>query len=244
MRALDGFKQDLRQGLRTMRRDAGFCAVAVLILGLGIGATTAIFSVVDTLLVRPLPFRAPERLVWIANTGKDGLSGATSRVANYRDLRSLNHSFEDMTAYFAFSDYGSFNLGGSGEPERLSGYQVAQNFFSFLGVPPLLGRTFDEEECKWNGRKAVLLTQSLWERRFGSDKGIVGRTILLNDQAALVVGVMPAWFRFRQRLRAGRKGGPVRAVSHRRPDRSLGQYTRNYRAPEAGLRHPAGAGRV
>ena len=196
MRAFEGLKQDLRQGLRTMRRDAGFGAVAVVILGLGIGATTAIFSVVDTLLVRPLPFRAPERLVWIANTGTSGLSGATSKVSNYRDLRAMNHSFEAMSAYFAFSDYGSYNLAGSGEPERLNGYQVTQNFFSFLGVQPVLGRSFDDEESKWNGRKAVILTYGLWERRFGSDKGIIGRTIMLNDQATLVVGVMPSWFDF------------------------------------------------
>src|SRR6185369_3821268 len=103
-----GWNQDLRYGLRTMRRDAAFCAVAVLILGLGIGANTAIFNVVNTVLLRPLPFRTPDRLVWLANTGANGLSGATSRVANYRDLRAMNQSFEEMSAYFAFSDYASY----------------------------------------------------------------------------------------------------------------------------------------
>src|SRR5215475_2853454 len=106
----DALRQDLHYAVRTMRREAGFCAVAVLILGLGIGANTAIFSVVNTVLFRPLPFRAPERLVWIANTGTTGLSGATSRVSNYNELRDANHSFEEMTSYFAFSDYGSYNL--------------------------------------------------------------------------------------------------------------------------------------
>src|SRR5436305_1015162 len=146
--------RDLRYALRTMRRDAGFCIVAVLILGLGIGANTAIFSVVNTVLFRPLPFRHPDRLVWIANTGTTGLSGATSRVANYRDLRDGNQSFEELTAYFAFSDYASYNLSDSGEPERLSGYSVAQNFFPMLGVQPMLGRNFDAEESKWHGGKA------------------------------------------------------------------------------------------
>jgi predicted permease len=179
-----------------MRREPGFCTVAVLTLALGIGANTAIFSVVNTLLFRPLPFRDAGRLVWIANTGATGLSGATTKVANYRDWRAMNQSFEDLTAYFAFSDYGSYNLVEAGEPERLSGFGVAQNFFEFLGVRPILGRTFDSEECKWNGRKAVILTQGLWERRFGSDPHIVGRRITLNNEATTIVGVMPRSFDF------------------------------------------------
>ena len=152
------------------------------ILGLGIGANTAIFSVANTLLFRPLPFRDPQRLVWIANTGSTGLSGATTRVSNYRDWRIMNRSFEDLTSYFAFSDYGSYNLLESGEPERLAGYGVAQNFFSLLGVQPMLGRVFDADEAKWNGRKAAILTHGLWERRFGSDPKVIGRSITLNDQ--------------------------------------------------------------
>lgn len=188
--------QDLRYTFRTMRREPGFCTVAVLTLALGIGANTAIFSVVNTLLFRPLPFRDAGRLVWIANTGDTGLSGATTKVANYRDWRAMNQSFEDLTAYFAFSDYGSYNLIEAGEPERLSGFGVAQNFFDLLGVRPMLGRTFDSEECKWNGRKAVILTQGLWERRFGSDPHIVGRRITLNNDATTIVGVMPRSFDF------------------------------------------------
>jgi predicted permease len=179
-----------------MRREPGFCTVAVLTLALGIGANTAIFSVVNTLLFRPLPFRDAGRLVWIANTGTSGLSGATTKVANYRDWRAMNQSFEDLTAYFAFSDYGSYNLIEAGEPERLAGFGVAQNFFDLLGVRPMLGRTFESEECKWNGRKAVILTQGLWERRFGSDPHIVGRRITLNNEATTIVGVMPRSFDF------------------------------------------------
>jgi predicted permease len=179
-----------------MRRDAGFCTVAVLILGLGIGANTAIFSVVNTVLFRPLPFRSPERLVWIANTGTTGLSGATSRVANYRDLRDANQSFEEMTSYFAFSDYASYNLAESGEPERLSGYGVGQNFFPMLGVQLAIGRNFDDEESKWHGRKAVILAHGLWERRFAADPKIVGRSIKLNGEPYHVIGVTPADFDF------------------------------------------------
>ncbi|HXB71317.1 MAG TPA: ABC transporter permease [Candidatus Acidoferrales bacterium] len=202
---MDYFLQDLRYALRAMWRDAGFCAMAAVILGLGIGANTAIFSVVNTVLFRPLPFRDAGRLVWIANTGTTGLSGATSRVANYRDWRAMNQSFEDLTAYFAFSDYSSYNLKEAGEPERLSGFGVAQNFFDLLGVQPLLGRTFDNEECKWNGRKAVILTHGLWERRFGSDPGIIGRRLTLNDEATTVVGVMPRTFDFASVFTPGSK---------------------------------------
>jgi predicted permease len=202
---MDYLRQDLRYALRAMRHDAGFCIMAVLILGLGIGANTAIFSVVNTLLFRPLPFRDAGRLVWIANTGTSGLSGSTSRVANYRDWRSMNQSFEDLTAYFAFSDYSSYTLKETGEPERLSGFGVAQNFFDLLGVRPLLGRTFDNEECKWNGRKAVILTHGLWERRFGSDPGVIGRRLTLNDEASTVVGVMPAAFDFASVFTPGSK---------------------------------------
>lgn len=188
--------RDVRYALRTMRRDAGFCTVAVLILGLGIGANTAIFSVANRVLFRPLPFREPERLVWIANTGTSGLSGATSRVANYRDWRAMNQSFEDLSAYFPFSDYRYYNLIGTGEPERLSGYRVAQNFFDLLGVRPMLGRNFDDDECKWNGRPAAILTHGLWQRRFGGDPGVIGRAITLNDQATTIVGIMPEDFDF------------------------------------------------
>jgi putative ABC transport system permease protein len=203
---MDQLRRDIRYAIRAMRRDAGFCAVAVLILGIGIGANTAIFSVVNTVLFRPLPFREPERLVWIANaTPSIGLSGVTSRVSNYRDLRALNRSFEDLTAYFAFSDYGSYTLGEAGEPERLIGYGVAQNFFDVLGVRPMLGRPFDAEECAWNGRKAVILGHGLWQRRFGSDPGIVGRSISLNGTPTLVVGVLPETFDFASVFTPGAK---------------------------------------
>src|SRR3954454_16684639 len=166
---MDQILQDLRYALRTMRRDAAFCAIAVLILGLGIGANTAIFSVVNTVLFRPLPFRDPARLVWIANLGTGSLSAMTSRDSTYRDLRGRNRSFDALTASSAFSDYNSYTLGEAGEPERLIGYGIAQNFFDVLGVRPMIGRAFDAEESKWNGRKAVILGHAFWQRRFGSD---------------------------------------------------------------------------
>jgi predicted permease len=186
--------QDLRYTFRTLRRDPAFTAFAVLIVGLGIGASATVFSVVDALLLRPLPFREPERLVWIANHDTGGLSGATTQVDYLRDLREHNRSFSDLAGYFAFYGVGDNLLSGHGEPERLSGVPVSENFFQLLGIQPQLGRLFTAAECKWNGPKAVLLSHGLWIRRFGSDPGIAGRTLTINDAPVTVAGVLPASF--------------------------------------------------
>jgi predicted permease len=192
-----GLRQDLNYTFRNLGRSPGFLAVSVLIVGLGVGATTAIFSVVNAILLRPLPFHEPERLVWVANTSEGiGLSGVTSRASNLRDWRELSRSFESLTGYFAFFDYSSFVLTGGGEPERLVGVGVAQNFLHVLGVRPQLGRSFVDEECVWNGRPAVILTHGFWQRRYGGDPGVVGTSIVLNDQPTAVVGVLPASFDF------------------------------------------------
>jgi predicted permease len=192
-----GLRQDLKYALRHLGRSPGFLAVSVLIVGLGVGATTAIFSVVNAILLRPLPFHEPERLVRVAGTGEGiGLSGVTSRASNLRDWRELSRSFESLTGYFAFFDYSSFVLTGGGEPERLVGVGVAQNFLDVLGVRPQLGRSFVDEECVWNGRPAVILTHGFWQRRYGGDPGVVGTSIVLNDRPAAVVGVLPASFDF------------------------------------------------
>ena len=189
--------QDLRYTMRTLRRDAGFAIIAILILGVGIGSNTAIFSVLNTLLIRSLPFREPARLVWMANVFKgEGLSGSTSRVANFNDVRKSSTSFEDMASYFAFFGDGDITLTGHGEPERLGSVGVSRNFFQVLGVQPKLGRLFDDEESKWHGRPAVLLSEQLWERRFNSDPEIVGQAILLNEKPVTVVGVIPREFDF------------------------------------------------
>jgi predicted permease len=194
---MESIAQDLRYTFRTLRRDAGFTIFAVLIIGLGIGASSTVFSVLNTLLVRPLPFRDPRSLVWIANKGDEGnMSGQTVQVTRLLDFRELNKSFSDVTGYFAFYGVGDNKLTGQGEPERLSGVPVAHNFFPLLGVQPQLGRQFSEAECKWNGPKAVLLSHGFWERRFASDPKIVGKPITLDDAAFTVVGVLPASFDF------------------------------------------------
>lgn len=187
---------DLKFAFRQLTKNPGFAAVAVLTLALGIGANTAIFSVVNALLFRPLPFRDSGRLVWIANANGGGLSGATTRVSNFSDWRKRNQSFSDLAAYFAFFDYGSYTLTGDGDSLRLQGVGVSQNFLDTLGVQPALGRGFVNEECVWNGRKAVMLTDSFWKRRFHGDREIVGRSLVLNNQATAIVGILPPSFDF------------------------------------------------
>ena len=194
--AFDDLRQDLKYTVRTLRRDAGFTTFAILIAGLGIGASATVFSVVNTLLLRPLPFAEPQQLVWIANRETSGLSGQTTQVGHMLDLRERTQSLSAVTGYFAFYGVGDNLLSGRGEPERLSGVPVSDNFFDVLGVKPLLGRVFSAQECKWNGPKAVMLGHGLWQRRFGSDPAIVGTTLTLNDEAHTVVGVLPASFDF------------------------------------------------
>jgi len=189
--------EDIRYTFRTLRRTPGFAAIAILIIALGIGANTAIFSVVHTLLVRPLPFRDPERLVWVANVGTDGgLSSVTLRTSNLRDWRRLNRTFEEMTGYFAFYDYLNYTLTGDGEPQHLVGVGVAPDFLEVLGIPLQLGRNFNEEEGVWNGPPAIVLTHSFWQRRFGADPNIVGSSVTLNAAPTTVIGVLPPWFDF------------------------------------------------
>lgn len=198
--ALDAFLQDLRYTFRALRRDAGFATFAILIAGLGIGASSTVFSVVNALLLRPLPFSDPERLVWIQNMDVDheGLSGETVPVGHFSALRDQNRSFSDIAAYYAFYGAGDSKLTGDGEPLRLDAVPVSGNFFSVLGVKPQLGRTFNQDECRtrWGAPRAVLLSHALWTKRFASDAGIIGRGITLNDAPVTVIGVMPATFDF------------------------------------------------
>src|SRR5215475_9378485 len=138
---------DLKFAFRQLLKNPGFTTVAVLTLALGIGVCTAMFSVVHAVLLRPLPFQEPARLVWIENVGTGGLSARTTRVDNFLAWREQNGSFEKLGAYFAFFDYTRYNLMDHGEPRRLRGVGISQNFLDVLGVRPLLGRAFVDEEC-------------------------------------------------------------------------------------------------
>ena len=187
---------DVRTALRRLGREPGFAAFAVLIVALGVAAATAVFSVMSPLLLRPLPFREPGRLVSVARAADGGLSSVTSRAANLRDYRTLARSFEALTGYDAFFDYNSYTLVGRGAPERLVGIGVAQDFLPVLGVRPLLGRNFTAEEGRQGGPPAVILTYAFWQRRFGGDPAVVGRALTINNAPVAVVGVLPPSFDF------------------------------------------------
>lgn len=193
---MDTLLQDLRYTFRSLRRDAGFAVFVVLIAGLGIGASATVFTVVNTLLLRPLPFADPGQLVWIANRDSAGLSGQTTQVGHMVDLRARTRTLSAIAGYMAFYGVGDNLLSGRGEPERLTGVPVTGNFFDVLGVTPQLGRDFTSEESLWNGPKAVMLSDGLWRRRFAANPAIVGTALILNDQPHTVVGVLPASFDF------------------------------------------------
>ncbi|MGD0223755.1 MAG: ABC transporter permease [Terriglobia bacterium] len=195
--ALDALTQDLRYAIRTLRRDRAFTLIAILILGLGIGANVAVFSVVNTILLRPLPFRDPHQLTWlVTNGGKGGLSEQTYTVAAYEEFQRHNRSFQDVTNYQTFYNSIQYKLTGTGQPKQLVGIEVACNFFPALGVQPSLGRLFLPEECQKGGRPAALLSQGFWRRQFGANPAIVGQAITVNGEAVSVVGVLPASFDF------------------------------------------------
>ncbi len=198
------FVQDGRFAVRTLLRAPGFAAVAVLILALGIGANTAIFSVIDTMLLRPLPFPAAGQLTWLAS-GREldqrlrsavGLSATTYSVSAYEEFRAHNHSFQSVTAYDPFFGNSEYTILAGIEPQQVAGVLVACNFFQTLGVQPELGRLFSPEECRPGGRRAMLLSDPIWRRQFNADPAVVGRGVRLSGQEVTIVGVLPASFDF------------------------------------------------
>jgi len=186
--------QDLRYGIRMLMRSAGFTAIAVLTLALGIGVNTAIFSVVDAVLLKPLPYKEADRLaiVWEQNPARGWYHNIVS-AANFLDWRRQNDVFTQMAAINPDKE---FNLTGTAKPEEVSGEVVTANLFRLLGVQPFLGRGFLPEEDKPGGPRVVILSYGLWERRFGHDLTLVGKHISLNNESYTVVGVMPANFYF------------------------------------------------
>lgn len=181
--------QEALFGLRMLVKRPGFTTVAVFTLALGIGANTAIFSVVNAVLLRPLPYKAPERLVFVWSTSVSrGTPISGSSMPDYREWRAQNGSFEDMAAVTT----ANFNLAaGDGDPERITGARVTSNFFDIIGVHPQLGRGFNETEEQFGHHRVAVLDHRLWENRFASSPGIVGGQIRLGGEDYTVVGVMP-----------------------------------------------------
>jgi putative ABC transport system permease protein len=193
---MDGLIQDLRYGLRSLFRSPGVTLIAILTLGLGIGANSAIFSVVNTALLRPLPYPDPGRLMLVmeSNPAK-GYQRFPLSPLNYVDYRDQNSVLERLCAF----DGTSFILTGAGRPEKIQGARVSAGFFETLGIAPLNGRAFAADEDRPGPDQVAILGHGLWQRRFGSDPGVLGRTVTLGGAAYTVVGVMPPGFAFPNR---------------------------------------------
>ena len=185
--------EDIRFATRLLRKNPGFTAVAILTLALAIGANTAIFSVVNGVLLRPLPFPEPERLFQVIRRHRGGDQPSLS-VPQYAFLSAQAQPFSGLTAFPALNS--GFNLSGEGLPERVLGARVTRPFFEVLGVPPALGRGFLPEEDVPGGPRVVVLGHGLWQRRFGGRPDVVGRSITLNGEPYTIVGVAPPGFQY------------------------------------------------
>ncbi|HET9364794.1 MAG TPA: ABC transporter permease, partial [Candidatus Angelobacter sp.] len=191
---MSSFLQNLRFGIRTLLKNPGFTLAAVLTLALGIGANTAIFTVTSSALLKPFPYRDPSRLVLLATARRGNRAEAQGGISlnRYDMLRARSRSFAGLSVFAT----DSFNLTGGGEPEQVPIARVSPNFFSVLGLKPRLGRTFTEDEGKPEGKFVVMISDKLWQTRFGGDPGIVGKTINLDANTYTVVGILPAGIQF------------------------------------------------
>ncbi len=181
--------QDIRFGLRQLTRKPGLPALIILLLALGIGVNTAIFSVVKAVVVEPLPFEAPHQLMQIWHTGV-GFNRVPVSGPDFLDWREGSQSFDRIVAYSPYYT----NLGGAGEPERLQATMCTSGLFEMLRVQPVLGRSFSLEEEQPGKGEVAVISYSLWQRRFGADPSLVGRTLILNSEPRTVIGIMPPEF--------------------------------------------------
>jgi putative ABC transport system permease protein len=193
---IDSLLRDLRAGMRSLRRDVGATIFIVAIAGIGIGASTTVFSICRALVLKPLPFERPERLVWVGNGNSENLSAQTVQLDNLRDLLAQSRSWTDIGGYFAFYGVGDMRLSGRGEPERLTGVPVTPNFFAVLGVKLLNGRFFDSTETLSNTPNAVILSYNFWQQHFLGSRDVVGRSVVLDGAPMTIVGVLPESFDF------------------------------------------------
>ena len=183
---MEAIIRDLRYGLRMLTKQPMFSLIAILALGLGIRANSAIFSVVNAVLLRPMPYDNPNRLVRIWEKRSD-LAKSKVSMADFRDWQNQNNIFEQIAAFQS----GDYNLTGINEPEQIQGAAVSANLFSVLRVQPQIGRNFLPEEEKPNSNAVVIISHGMWGRRFGSDPALVGKTISIDSRTYTVVGVMP-----------------------------------------------------
>jgi len=186
--------KDIHFGLRMVRRNPGFATLVIFTLALGIGANSAIFSIVNAVMLRPLPFRDPDRVVFVFETlQKEGLDQGVASVPNFFDWKEQSQSFEDMGAAYYLPETG-FNLTTGGQPERVSGGMASAGFFSVLSVKPVVGRFFLPEEDRRGGAPVAIISHGLWQRRFGSNPELIGKTVGVDAVPHTVVGVLPPEF--------------------------------------------------
>src|SRR5688572_23424756 len=192
VRVMDSLFKDIKFAFRGLLKRPGFMAVAVVTLALGIGGSTAIFTVVDAALLRGLPYKQPDRLVHLwEKTPQDAFSKREFSYPDYQDYQQ-NNVFEGLAAYTG----GRVLLSGYGETESVGGPRVSANFFSVLGVEPILGRTFQAGEDQQGGSRVAILSYALWQRRFGGDAGVIGRGLTINGESYQIIGVLPSSFQF------------------------------------------------
>jgi predicted permease len=202
---LKSLPQDLRYGSRVLVKSPGFSLIAILTLALGIGANTAIFSVVNGVLLNPLPFHDPHQLVSMFQEMPNFKNGSISYL-NFTDWRRMNTTFAAMAAYRSTG----FNLSGNGEPERLHGEMISAGFLEILGVNPVMGRTFTTDEDRLGANPTVVITEGLWQRKFGGRKDIIGQRMVLDDVGRTIVGVVPSSFHLH--IQNFQRGGPMNEV--------------------------------
>ena len=188
--------RDIRYGIRGLLKRPGFTAIALIALALGIGANTAIFSLVNAVLLRPLPFSEPDRLVWIFGNIRNGGNRASVSPLDFLDYRQQNTAFEEFAAMTSFPV--ALNLTGNGDPERLTAAAVTGNYFQALGVKPAIGSAFQLQNEKPGSDQVAILGYGLWQKRFGGDPSIVNKTVVLDGKSFQVLGVMPKDFTFPQ----------------------------------------------
>lgn len=211
---LDVLRQDMRFGLRSLLRDRGFTSIAVLILALGIGANVAVFSLVNTILLRSLPFQNPEQVVWLQPAKPfTGLSAATYSSDAYDDIVAMNRSYTGVTGYFAFSTPNNSKLTGEGIPQPITDIGVIPNFLSVLGITPEAGRGFLPEDGRKGAPPVAMLSHAFWMTHFHGDRSLVNKAISIDNKPVTIVGILPASFDFGATFSPGTRVDTLSAFS-------------------------------
>src|SRR6266850_557197 len=209
---MDTFLQDLRYAARTLVKDPGFAALTIACLALGIGVNSTIFSVVDTIAIRPLPFREPDTLVSLHTTHQaNGIDRGSASFLDVRDWKARAHAFADIATVSGRS----LTLSDKDEPERFAGATITWNMFPLIGVQPILGRQIRPEEDAPGGPRVLLLSHGVWQRRYAADPSVIGRTITVNGNPHTVIGVMPPRFQFPEQAQLWVPMTPIEYASAR-----------------------------